>query len=48
MAVAAHTLPLPAITREEANTLYEGLPGHIAANDRRNAVAAALTLLHLD
>ena len=48
MAVAAHTLPLPAITREEVNTLYEGLPGHIAANDRRNAVAAALTLLHLD
>lgn len=48
MAVAAHTLPVPAATREEAKALYERLPGHIAANDRRNAVASALALLRLD
>lgn len=48
MAITAHTLPVPAVTREEAKTLYEGLPGHIAANDRRNAVASALALLRLD
>jgi hypothetical protein len=48
MAVAAHTLPVPTVTREEAKALYERLPGHIAANDRRNAVASALLLLRLN
>lgn len=48
MAATARDLPVPIVTREEATTLYEGLPGHIAANDRRKAVASVLSLLRLD
>lgn len=48
MAAAAHALSVPAAASEEAKVLYEHLPGRIAANDRRNAVASALVLLRLD
>lgn len=48
MADIAHTLPVPIGTDEEARSLYEGLPGYIVANDRRKAVASALTLLRFD
>lgn len=48
MAAAARALSVPTATHEEAKVLYEHLPGHIAANDRRNAVASALVLLRLD
>lgn len=48
MAVAAHSLQPPSATSAEAKSLYERLPGHIAANDRRIAVASTLALLCLD
>lgn len=48
MVVVARCLPVPAATREEAKALYDGLPGRIAANDRRTAVASALVLLRLN
>jgi hypothetical protein len=48
MVVAAHALSVPAATSEEATALYAHIPGHIAANDRRNAVAYVLVLLRLD
>jgi hypothetical protein len=48
MAAAARTLSLPATTSKEAKVLYKDLPGLIAANDRRNAVASVLVLLRLD
>lgn len=48
IAAAADALEAPAATRTEAKALYERLPGYIGANDHRNAVASALTLLRVD
>lgn len=48
MAQAARSLAAPAATPDEANALYGALPGRIAANDRRAAVASVLALLRLD
>ncbi len=48
MAAAAHVLQVPVATRTEAKALYKRLPGYIAANNRRDAVASTLALLCLD
>jgi len=47
MAAVARALSVPTVASEEAKVLYEHLPGRIAANDRRNAVASVV-LLRLD
>ena len=48
MASAAHALQAPSASRAEAKALYARLPGYIAINDRRVAVASTLALLYLD
>jgi len=48
MAAGALAMSVPVATKKESKALYNLLPGQIAANDRRNAVAAVLVLLRLD